>query len=103
MPEELHWVLGPVSLLALVHSCVTLGSCWALAAITRTRVDVLLSAGAVAFLMLAVLTVARGAVAERIREPDEAAALYSVTLGTILVGCAVRTSRLLLFAVHGAG
>ena len=45
MPEELRWVLGPVSLLALVHSCLTIGSCWVLTAITRTRVDVADSSG----------------------------------------------------------
>jgi hypothetical protein len=103
MPEELRWVLGPVSLLALVHSCLTIGSCWVLTAITRTRVDVLLLALVLAFLVLTFLAAVRGALAECLREPGKAASFYSVALGTAPVGCAVRPSRFLLIAVHGTG
>ncbi len=103
MPEELRRVLGHVSFLAVVNSCVALASCWALAALTRTRVDVLLSALVLVFLMLALLNTLRGMRAERVHEPHKAAAFYSIALGTLLVGCVVRTSRLLLVAVQGAG
>ncbi len=100
MPDEFRRVLSHVSFLALVHGCVTLISAWVLAAITRVRVDLLLSALLPVFLMLAIANTLRAMLAER-KDLDEAAALYSVALGTLLVGCVVRTSHILLLAVQG--
>ena len=100
MSDEFRRVLGHVSVLALMHSCITLIAAWVLAAITRMRVDLLPSALLPVLLMLALANILRAVLVER-KDPDGAAALYSVALGTLLVGCVVRTSRLLLLAVQG--